>query len=240
MDLSWPRGASVNDSVSDNTYVGLDFILTLPNIDQVVNAIKKFGKGSYMAKIDISRAFKHVPIDPADTKLLGLYWKGSYYLEKHLCFGFKQGSQLFQHISDSVRYIMAQNGFFVLSYIDDYMMYGNEANCKRAFERLTILLQELGFTIKVKKNVLPTTKMICLGILMDSNSLTMSIPPEKLGQIKNLIKNWDFKTSCTKNQLQSLLGSLLYISKCVKYSKFFLNRLLQTLRDHSKEKIIKS
>ena len=67
----------------------------------------------------------------------------------------------------------------------------------------------------------------------------MSIPPEKLHQIKNLIKNWDFKTSCTKNQLQSLLGSLLYISKCVKFSRFFLNRLLQTLRDHSKQKIIR-
>ena len=42
-----------------------------------------------------------------------------------------------------------------------------------------------------------------------------------------------------KKQLQSLLGSLLYISKCVRYSRFFLNRLLQILRDQSREKIIK-
>ena len=117
-----------------------------------------------MAKIDVSRAFKHVPIDPGDTNLLGLHWKGSYYLEKHLCFGFKQGSALYQRISDFIRFIMAQEGFYVLSYIDDHMIYGNEANCKRAFERLTSLLQELGFTINLKKNVLPTTKMICLGI----------------------------------------------------------------------------
>ena len=39
---------------------------------------------------------------------------------------------------------------------------------------------------------------------------------------------------CTKRQLQSLLGSLLYVSKCVRYSRFFLNRLLETLRNVSK------
>ena len=84
---------------------------------------------------------------------------------------------------------MAQEGFFILSYIDDHMIYGNEANCNRAFERLTSLLQELGLTINVNKNVLPTTKMVCLDILMDTENLTMSISSEKLDQIKNLIKN---------------------------------------------------
>ena len=74
---------------------------------------------------------------------------------------------------------------------------------------------------------------------MDTENFTMSVPTEKLCQIKNLVQEWNFKKSCTKNQLQSLLGSLLYISKCVRYSRFFLNRLLQILRDQSREKIIK-
>ena len=39
--------------------------------------------------------------------------------------------------------------------------------------------------------------------------------------------------------MQSLLRSLLYTSKCVKYSRFFLNRLSQTLRDNSKQKMIR-
>ena len=42
VDLSWPKGGSVNDSVSDNTYMGTDFILTLPNIEHVIKAISKF------------------------------------------------------------------------------------------------------------------------------------------------------------------------------------------------------
>ena len=207
--------------MSDNSYVGLDFILTLPNTDQVVRAITKFGRDSFIGKIDISRAFKHVPMDPKDTNLLGLHWKGSYFLEKHLCFGFKQGSQLFQRISDSVRNIMAKEGYYVLSYIDDHLIFGHKQKCNDAFDRLTFLLQELGFTINKDKNVRPTTSVVCLGILFDTNTFTMSVPPKKLSQIKEIVKNWHFKNACKKNQLQSLLGSLLYISKCVKYSRFF-------------------
>ena len=112
---------------------------------------------------------------PKDTNLLGLQWKGSYFLEKHLCFGFKQGLQLFQRISDSVPHIMAYN---VLSYIDDHLIFGHKQKCNDAFDRLTSLLQELGFTINQDKNVRPTTSVVCLGILFDTNTFTMSVPPK--------------------------------------------------------------
>ena len=36
-----------------------------------------------------------------------------------------------------------------------------------------------------------------------------------------------------KNELQSLLGLLLYITKCVKSARYFLNRMLQLLRDNT-------
>ena len=47
-----------------------------------------------------------------------------------------------------------------------------------------------------------------------------------------MCKNWATKTYCSKNQLQSLLGSLLYITKCVKPDRIFLNRILQLLREN--------
>ena len=82
VDLSWPLGNSVNDMVDPDTYVGLDFMLTLPSIDDITNKVKKFGKNCFLAKIDVSRAFKHVPIDPKDIKFLGLHWN-HFYIEKN-------------------------------------------------------------------------------------------------------------------------------------------------------------
>ena len=58
----------------------------------------------------------------------------------------------------------------------------------------------------------------------------MSITPEKLQEISGVVSKWDSQKSCSKNQLQSLLGSLLYVSKCVRFARFFLNRMLETLR----------
>ena len=48
-------------------------------------------------------------------------------------------------------------------------------------------------------------------------------------QIMVMCRDWHQKRHCTKRQLQSLLGSLLYVSKCVRSSRFFLNRLLEFL-----------
>ena len=49
--------------------------------------------------------------------------------------------------------------------------------------------------------------------------------------IEKICKNWTHKMVCTKQELQSLLGTLLYITKCVKPARYFLNRMLQPLRD---------
>ena len=133
---------------------------------------------------------------------------------------------------------MAQDGHYILDYIDDYLIFGNEADCKRAFDRLTSLLQELGLTISVHKNVLPSQQVICLGILVDTKNFTLSVPSDRLSDIVTLLDLWSAKTSCTKREFQSLFGSLLYISKCVRYVRFFLNRLVETLRRHTNSKII--
>ena len=76
----------------------------------------------------------------------------------------------------------------------------------------------------------PLTQAVCLGVLIDTVAGTISIPAEKLMQVKEMVKNWTHMISCMKCQLQSLLGLLLYIHKCVKPARCFLNRMLDVLR----------
>ena len=66
MDLSFPHGWAVNTNISKESYLGTDFILTLPLIDHITNKIKQLGKGSLIYKVDVSRAFHHIKIDPRD------------------------------------------------------------------------------------------------------------------------------------------------------------------------------
>ena len=71
-----------------------------------------------------------------------------------------------------------------------------------------------------------------LGILFDTVNRTIYIPPDKLSEIVRVCQDWSDKRIVTKNELQSLLGLLLYISKCVKPARYFLNHMLQLLRDN--------
>ena len=237
IDLSFPSGEAVNSNISKESYLGTDFILTLPSIDTITNKVRKFGKGSLLYKIDISRAFRHVKIDPRDYFLLGLRHQ-DYYLDTCLPFGFRHGSGIFQRLSDAIRFIMKSQGYDVINYIDDVIGFGTISTAKPSFEALKSLLHKLGLDISFKKLVTPTTKVTCLGVDVDTVDFTVSIPDQKLTEIIQICNNWTEKSQCTKKELQSLLGALLYVSKCVKSARFFLNRMLDTLRSHfSKEKI---
>ena len=239
LDLSFPKGRSVNDGVQKDIYLNTYFELNYPSVDTVINRLRNLGTEALLYKVDISRAFRHIRIDPGDLDLLGLK-HNQYFIDRTLPFGFRHGSVFFQRCTDAVRYIMKNTFQFphLYNYIDDLIYTGLPQHIYRSYDTLIALLQELGLEISQSKLVAPTTTAICLGIEIDNINRTLKVPTDKLLEIQQICKKFACKTRVTKNQLQSLLGSLLYITKCVKPARFFLNRMLQLLRDHTDKSVI--
>ena len=232
MDLSWPKGASINTSIHKFKYLDTYFSLSYPSIDHIVQEIRKLGPGSLLYKVDISRAFRHLRIDPGDIDLLGILHR-DLFLDGSLPFGFRLGSGFFERCSDAIRFIMKQhNHNALLNYIDDLISIGLPSKIHQSYKFLLSLLKDLGLEVSDSKLVPPSTCVTCLGIQVDTVNKTLSIPQEKLQEIKTLCKAWTHKKVVTKQQYQSLLGSLLYITKCIKPARIFLNRMLQVLRAH--------
>ena len=119
-------------------------------------------------------------------------------------------------------------GYDVIHYIDDVIGFGTISTADPSYHTLLNLLQKLGLDISVKKLVRPCTKATCLGVEVDTKNFTVAVPQEKLENIYQMCTQWVGRQKCSKKQLQSLL----YISKCVRSSCFFLNRMLDTLRSH--------
>ena len=118
IDLSWPIGNNDNDNsgVSADRYLVTEFILTYPSIDNITDQVLKLGKSCEIFKLDISRAFRHVPIDLGDFDLLGLKWN-NYFLVCSVPFGFK-------HRSSSVyptQYTLFWPRNNIWNYIDDFL-----------------------------------------------------------------------------------------------------------------------
>ena len=144
MDLSWPKGFSVNDGVKRDQYSGT---LHYPSLDNITNALKQLGPQALVYKIDISRAFRHLTIDPGDIDLLGLK-HCNYFIDGSLPFGFRHGSVLFQRCSDVIRYIMKTRGYkHFYNYIDDLIYIGLPHEIHQSFQFLQDLLKDMGLNI---------------------------------------------------------------------------------------------
>ena len=232
IDLSWPKGASVNDGIHKDSYLATDFCLTFPTVDHITQELKKFGRGCHIYKVDVSRAFRHVKLDPRDYDLLGLRWRDVTYVDTCVPFGSRHGTQIFQRLSDAVRHVMRQKGFKVINYVDDFVGVATPDVARRSYDALRQLMRQLGLDVSAKKLVSPATSAVCLGVNIDTVDATISIPQEKLGHITAMVHEWSKKQFCTKRHLQSLLGNLLYIHKCVRPSRIFVNRMLELLRQN--------
>ena len=208
VDLSWPKGKSVNAGVQKDNYLGSDFILNYASVDDIVKRLIDLGPSSLLCKVNISRAFGQLNVDPGDINLLGLKLD-SYYIDQSVPFGYRHGSIFFEKVTDSIRFIMRKHGFHDLfNYVDDIIQCGTPSKIYPAFQFLVDLLDQLGLTLNSKKLVSPTTSMVCLGILINTETRTMSVPPEKLENIIKMCDEWQNKKFGSKRELQSLLGSL--------------------------------
>ena len=104
------------------------------------------------------------------------------------------------------------------------------------FHRLCDLLNELGLPISHGNLIPPTKRLTCLGIEFNIENNTMSILKEKLEDIYAECMKVSTKRSLSKHKYQSLLGKHLYIQKCVKPARIFIDRILAVFRNNSHSK----
>ena len=158
--MSWPSGASVNAGIGKDSYLDSKFCLTFPTVDDITTELKKLGRGALLYKVDVSSAFRHVKVDPGDYDLLGLEWQG-HYVDTCVPFGTRHESQIFQRLSDGVRYVMRRKGYDIIDYIDDYVDVGVPSVATASFSALIDLMHDLGLTISQKKLVPASTQVTC-------------------------------------------------------------------------------
>ena len=76
----------------------------------------------------------------------------------------------------------------------------------------------------------PTTRLEFLGITFDSSTMTMEIPQEKMVQINNELACWLTRTKATRREVESLIGKLQFLAKCIRAGRIFIARLIQWIK----------
>ena len=162
--------------------------------------------------------------------LLGYTWDGQFYFDTFLTMGLRSAAMACQRSSSAVTWILAHPGRFVLNYLDDFIGISPSADAYLHFEELGTLLQSLGLEESLDKSCSPSAIMTCLGVELNTIDLTLSVSPDRLSEIQELLHGWLTKRTTTKSALQSLVGKLVFVSKCVRQSRIFIARILRLLR----------
>ena len=167
-------------------------------------------KGDFMTNIDLKDAYLSVPVHQSSQKFLRFIWEDTCYQFKALPFGLCSAPRIFTKLMKPIAAFLMRKSIRVLIYVDDFLLLAatKEEAVKNTHLFIT-LLQSLGFIINFKKSSLTPSQVITfLGFKIDSTSMMLSLPAEKINKILDCAHRLLAPQRITLRNLASLIGLL--------------------------------
>ena len=237
LDLSCPKGASVNDFISKEYYLDEKIDLVYPKVDDFIQLIKQKGQGCLMFKTDLRRAYRQLSYCPSAYNLVAFIWKKHIFCDTALAMGSRSSAYCCQKFSNAIAFSMFKMGIHILNYLDDLASAETEQNAYFAYRTLQTVLEKSGIEEAKNKACPLSTSMVFVGVLFNTVSMTIEITPERLKEISGILKVWLYKEKASLKEVQSLLGKLNFIAACVRPGRIFISRMLQWLKVLHKEDV---
>ena len=173
LDLSVREGGAINGFIDKDTYLEEEINLKYPNVDVLVDLIKKHGRNCLIFKRDLSRAYRQIFIDLHDVHLVGYKWNEHLYFDRVLS---TSAAHICQRLTNAVSYMYQLLGFGIVNYLDDFAGVESPSRAKKAFDEFKHLLDSCGLEESSHKAVPLSTRMEFLGIICDTDKLVLEIP----------------------------------------------------------------
>ena len=232
--LSHPRDRSKGDSVNGNTPEYLTKVNYKTFDDAVVLCLKE-GPGCYLAKSDMTSAFRHLAMKRKYWKYLVMKAKSPidhqwyYFVDKCMPFGASISCSHFQEFSDAVAHIVQTfTRKANINYLDDFFFTALlKAVCDGQVKTFLDVCESIRFPVSMEKTFWGCTRITFLGLLIDTIHQIVSVPCEKVDKaIKLLTKCLQRRSKkTTLGELQEITGFLNFLCKAVVPGRSFTRRL---------------
>ena len=110
--------------------------------------------------------------------------------------GLRSAAYICQRVTNAFAFMMFRFGLACLNYLDDFASAESKQVAPFAFNLLRELFSRSGLEEALDKACPPSEVMIFLGVLFNTNTMTMEITPERLLEIRSLIKKMVSQTKC--------------------------------------------
>ena len=206
------------------------------SIDDAVAAVQQLGKGCTMIKHDFESAFRHIPISPYNSPLLGFHWENKFYAKRLLPFGLWTAPYLFNLFAKVFHWILEEQlrkqniPPHVIHYLDDFLIVippgYNPEQCSSTY---SALFWQVGLIIKHSKDEEGTTASIA-GLEFNSQKMVVRLPEKKLAEVHAIIANIRKLRSALLLDIQKITGYLNFVSFSKNYYMRPERPVHQTLR----------
>ena len=174
-----------------------------------------------------------IAVHPLDPYLLGLKQQDCYYADLALTLGLHSAPFIFNSVVNMVEWILhhAHNVSDLKHYFDDFITTGppDSSQCADNMAALLAVCRVLGLPLHPDKCIGPFSRLVVLGIELDSMAQVAHLPEDKLCVLQGLIHSWHNRRWRTRRQLESLIGHLHHAAKDVWPGRTFLHRMINLL-----------
>ena len=183
MDLSQPKGMSINEGIDKEEYS-----VQYTHFDEATKLVRAEGRNSLMSKVDIQHAFRLLPVLPCQWILLGILWLGQYFIDTRLPFGLRSSPGIFNRFADAVCWIIQHifNIRNIVHYSNDFFLVSSNNISHAQSDLLTVKSAFTHLNVPIAENKLegPHTNITCPGY---TNRLHRSHHPHTRGQISRTL-----------------------------------------------------
>ena len=184
-------------------------------------------KGDWMAKVDLKDAYFTVPVAAEHQKYLRFVWKGEFFQYVCLPFGLCSAPRVFTKVLKPVVAWLRAQGIRLVIYLDDFLIMAESISLLLKHLALVVnILRFLGFLVNEKKSVfIPSQKIEFLGIVIDSNFLSFSLPVAKVTKVTQLCKKALRAEKLPLRQLASIMGNFSWAIPTVPFAQAHFRHL---------------
>ena len=181
----------------------------------------------FMAVADLQDAYLVIPIARWHWRFLKFRWKGKIYCYLVLPFGLPCSPRVFTKIAKVPLSVVRSKGHIALMYIDDGFIMGETFQlCWDATQCFLEVFVNAGFLPHPEKCCLwPSQEVQVLGFIVNSVTMTITIPQEKMQEIYDLCRSALLNPRMQIRQLCRLIGKLISVILAIPLGQAHYRRL---------------
>ena len=194
-------------------------------MEDLKSVVKLIRPGMWAVKLDLKDAYFHVPLHPLIWKFFKfiLRKKGKHqrFFFKKLPFGLTTAPWAFTRILAPLKKILKLQKIIISAFLNDFLILARSREEALKHTEIVInLLQDYGFRINWdKSSPEPVRVLEYLGVVLDLESLTFSLPEEKVLKILSLFHKSQRLEKISRRELEKIVGFLNFAAGFIKWGK---------------------